>query len=411
MESLNVFLETDNSYSRVGLLSREGTSYYFEYDTEFLSSKVNSISIKLPKNNTFFEGLPVQVFFENLLPEAEQRKIVASSIGISEGNFFGLLSRFGEECAGALVITQREHFAKSDQGYAYLSESEFTDIIKKIETCTPATKHKGYRLSLAGAQAKFSVKIKGNEVSLPLNDSPSTHLIKPFSRRFEALPVNEYFCTYLAKKAGLNTCNSELFKYGTETVLSIERYDRIISENSIARMHQEDFCQALGFPYSMKYEEEGGPSFKQCLDLIIKISAQPALDKQQLIKWVIFNFLIGNADAHAKNISLLYRGHYNEKVTLAPFYDLVSTNIYEGLTKRFAMSIGEADYIDEMDETSWEFFAKECGIKTKTLYKYYSEINTAIKTAFKDISGAPYNEIKAVFKERSRMLRKWLKEI
>ncbi len=118
------------------------------------------------------------------------------------------------------------------------------------------------------------------------------------------------------------------------SALFIERYDRYLIEGKICRLHQEDFCQALGYAYHVKYETDSGPNFSDCIKLITEVSKQPAVDKIMLIRWFIFNYMIGNADAHAKNISLLYPPQMKGRPQLAPFYDLVCTTIYKGISKK-----------------------------------------------------------------------------
>ncbi len=118
-----------------------------------------------------------------------------------------------------------------------------------------------------------------------------------------------------------------------------ERYDRVRDEeDNIQRVHQEDFCQALGIPAEIKYQSAGGPSLADCFGLIREASSAPALDLIALLDAVIFNLLIGNHDAHAKNFSLLYRP--DQSIRLAPLYDLVCTVYYEELTDKMAMKIG-----------------------------------------------------------------------
>ena len=397
MESLNVFIEVSGKYHRAGALINTGADIIFEYDASF---DKNSISLSLPKEKPVFEGTEAQIFFENILPEAEQRRIISRFVGVSEGNFFALLKHFGEECAGALIITEKEVPNSLHYEYRRLSERDFAELITSLDRITPAVLDKDYRLSLAGAQAKMSVKIEGGKIFLPLENSPSTHIIKPFSKHFGALPVNEHFCTTLASHAGLNTCQTELLKYGGEQALQVRRYDRAFVNGRIQRAHQEDFCQALGYSHNQKYEAEGGPSFKDCIDLLVNVSARAAADKIQLIKWFLFNYIVGNADAHAKNISLIYYGEDNQHIALAPFYDLVSTSIYEGITCKMAMSAGNEFTPDNLTAEHWKLFCKDCGITYKTLKKYFSQLTESIEEKIAGVSGVPYDKIKSVIKKR-----------
>src|SRR5690606_19208200 len=207
-----------------------------------------------------------------------------------------------------------------------------------------------------GAQQKLPVNKDGPAVRLPVL-KPSTHLLKPPSPRFVALPQNEFLCMRAAGLAGLDVAQVILRPYlgsGGEAgvCLQIARYDR----RDTGRIHQEDICQALSIVSSRKYEQDGGPGMAQLFDTVRRYSAMPARDIVELLKRVVFNLLIGNEDAHGKNFSLLYSGH---KPLLSPAYDLVSTSIYAGLSRDFAMRIGEATCFEALDEGSLRLFGEQ----------------------------------------------------
>ncbi|MEZ4526278.1 MAG: HipA domain-containing protein [Desulfobacterales bacterium] len=163
-------------------------------------------------------------------------------------------------------------------------------------------------------------------------------MVKPQNQYFKNMVQNEAFCMMLAKAAGLSVPSVFIHKGTRNALYIIERYDRIRhADGSVSRRHQEDFCQAMGPLSHQKYQSEGGPALADCFDLIRKNSAQPLIDRKRLMEWVIFNFLIGNADAHAKDISLLFHG---SKVSPAPFYDLISTLVYPDLVPKMSMKIG-----------------------------------------------------------------------
>ena len=142
----------------------------------------------------------------------------------------------------------------------------------------------------------------------------------------------------LAKSMGIDVPETSLhFVYDVPYYL-VERYDRKVAEDgSIIRIHQEDFCQALGMPPEIKYEREGGPSIAACQNIILNYTAKAAIEQIKYFNMIIFNYLIGNADAHGKNFSLLYR---ENKPQLAPAYDLLSTAVYPDLSEKMAMKIG-----------------------------------------------------------------------
>lgn len=218
---------------------------------------------------------------------------------------------------------------------------------------------RGVRLSLAGAQLKLALCKAGDGWLLPAPGAASTHILKPAIRDLAGSIENEAFCMTLAARCnlGVPVCWIEREPH----LYVVERYDRVRdpATGRVRRLHQEDFCQALGVPSSRKYEAEGGPSLKDCFDLVRRVSSDPTGDLLRLLDWVIFNFLIGNHDAHAKNLSLLYR---NGQTRLAPFYDLLSTAAYPNLSEKFAMRIGGAESVRYMAMRHWWAFAGNCGL-------------------------------------------------
>ena len=226
------------------------------------------------------------------------------------------------------------------------------------------------RLSLAGAQNKLPVIKTSNAdfpFALPVSpDLATTHIIKLQNPHFSDLVLNEWVCMRLAKAAGLNVPAVDVLPIEGQTHFIIERYDRSGGE----RLHQEDFCQALAIDAENKYEAEGGPSLQDCAELIREYSHKPAADILQFIRWVLFNLLIGNRDAHGKNIAFLYA----PKCELAPFYDLLSTQCYEGLSDKFSMKIGGENRLEWLQKRHLERFAEEIGVKFSLVLKEFNKL-------------------------------------
>jgi len=218
------------------------------------------------------------------------------------------------------------------------------------------------RLSLAGAQGKIAVYKENGQVSLPLGGAPSTHILKPAIERFEGIVYNEWLCMQLAHTIGLPTARTEMGTVEGIDYLLVKRYDRTrVGPDSLRRLHQEDFCQALGIIPEHKYQREGGPTLQQCFRLLRDTSSLPAIDLQSLLDGVIFNFIIGNNDAHGKNFSLLYEGETGTEARLAPFYDMLSTAYYPELSPKMAMKIGGEYVADQISSKHFERFAEEIG--------------------------------------------------
>jgi serine/threonine-protein kinase HipA len=193
-------------------------------------------------------------------------------------------------------------------------------------------------------------------MALPLGDTPSTHIIKPEPLRFPGLAENEAWCMALARHLGLNAAEVWQERIGDVPCLIAKRYDRAspTSDAMVQRLHQEDFCQALGYPSSRKYQQEGGPSLRECFQLIRDWSTTPVLDIRHMLDAVIFAVMIGNADAHGKNHSFLYSG---ESRRMAPLYDQVCTMMWPELSSMLSMKVGTAS---RLEEVSPEHFKQLC---------------------------------------------------
>jgi serine/threonine-protein kinase HipA len=343
-----------------GVLTNDGGSLSFLYLGEYVSDTgAPALSVRLPLREEAFGQRDTLAFFANLLPEAEQRDAVARGVGISSGNDFALLERFGDDCAGAVTIVDPAG-GERPQGVEPLepiSDSRLSELMAVDADMPPLVAAGEVRLSLAGAQPKLPVVARDGEYLLPTDSRhPTTHILKPANARFENLVHNELFCMKLADWCGLSVAGAQVRKTrdGTE-YLEVARFDR--DPLTGKRLHQEDFCQALGKLPTEKYQAEGGPGLVDCFALIDEYSAIPATDKQRLWSAVVFNFLIGNCDAHAKNFSFLYE---SRTPRLAPLYDLVSTVAYPALTRRLAMAIGSARQIDDVGSESFEELAQSC---------------------------------------------------
>jgi serine/threonine-protein kinase HipA len=196
-------------------------------------------------------------------------------------------------------------------------------------------------------------------VFLPGTTVPTTHILKPAMADYEASAQNEFLCLSIADRLRMPAVKAEIRRAEDQTYVLVERYDRRrLDGNLIERVHQEDFCQALGIVTARKYEIEGGPGFSECFSLL-KESDKPALDRTALARFLILNYLLGNADAHGKNFSLLHRPPTSTKI--APLYDVLAmTDIY-GVDQRMAMSIGGNFDAASVTQDNWKAFCKKIG--------------------------------------------------
>ncbi len=351
--------------NKVGVLrQRESGRLAFEYNQKWLASKnPKPLSVSLPLKKRKFEDAETRPFFAGLLPDDAVRAKLAKILGVSEKNDYALLEELGRECAGAISLYPAGQLPPrtSQSSPYYLKEEKLAELISVLPNRPLLAGLSGLKLSLAGAQNKMVVRFFDNEFSLPNETLHSTHIIKPAIHGVDQSIANEFFCMQLAQMVSglVPVPNVSAQTAAGVPYLMIERYDRTALEGKIIRIHQEDFCQALGVSPERKYQSEGGPSLAQCFDLLKSYSIQPAKDRLRMTDIVIFNYLIGNTDAHGKNFSFL---HAENGLILAPFYDLLSTHIYPALSTKVAMKIGGAYLHDRIIYRDWIKMAEETGI-------------------------------------------------
>lgn len=352
----------------------------FVYDQAWLDDPAKPpISQSLPKQSAAFNRRETRPFFAGLLPEAAQREAVARSLGISEANDFRLLEALGGDVAGALTLWpegETPPAAPATSAVQPLSDAELTDILDTLPRRPMLAGRDGLRLSLAGAQQKLPVVLVNGRIALPAPGQPTTHILKPPITRFPATTENEAFAMRLAATVGMDVASVQPRNVGGRSFLLVERYDRETSaEGHVQRLHQEDFCQALGVPPERKYASEGGPNFRACFDLVRQACTVPALATLKLLDAAIFNAILGNADAHGKNFSLLYA---HGTVNLTPLYDLLCTVAYPDLSTKFSMRIAKRTTLEEFRPDTWEKFADDMGIGAPYTRRRVQELALAI---------------------------------
>lgn len=371
----------------VGTLYRHKKgSVVFQYSQDWIGNECAPVSLSLPcRKEKFAPGIST-AFFENLLPESNARTILAFRNRFDKKDTYSFLENFGEDCAGALSIIPEDQEPDFTPGQYVNITQELIEALEKImvdpERYKLFPEMKQAKLSLAGAQDKLPVYLKGTQLFLPKNSgSATTHIIKPINAGFTDLPRNEAFCMELAQRSGFPIPNSKIMKINGHELFVVDRYDRQVVNKEIVRIHQEDFCQAMGYPAERKYQESGGPGFAECRELIDEyLSNKGVANRLLFIRMVIFNYIIGNHDAHGKNFSILHDNGFE----LAPFYDLVSTQVYP-LDNKFAMAIGQTFRLDRIKDHSFEVFAKNMNIRLNLL-----------KTLIKEICGVVEKELKGL---------------
>jgi serine/threonine-protein kinase HipA len=357
-------------------------------------------------------------FFSGLLPDDLARRRLAQNLGVSEKNPLALLEVVGKNCAGAVAMYpegEKPHPVLRED-CEILDDGQLLNILKSLHVRPLLAGEEGMCLSLAGAQDKLAVGVWVNpknlseeKIALMKNGAPTTHIIKTPIEGFADSVHNEYFCLKLAAELRLPVANANIRNAGDMPYLLVTRYDRECNdEGDIIRIHQEDFCQALSVPPENKYEREDGPCIGDCVKLLERGSSRPAADKTAFMNLLIFNYLIGNADCHAKNFSFLYLGG---KPRLSPAYDLICTAVYPELRKKMAMKIGGEYDPEKIFRRHWHRIVEDTAMARKVMDKSLEETAKAIIPAAeklveemksKDIYSPIFGEITDIIGLRAR---------
>jgi serine/threonine-protein kinase HipA len=264
-------------------------------------------------------------FFENILPEGPALERMAALGGVRPVDTYGILAAFGRDCAGAIMVLPDgdRPGGNADSGYSPMTPGDLQRVIGALDVAPlGAAPERGFRPSLAGFQRKALLgRASDGTWQLPSGDAPSTWILKPDGPH--AMAANEATCLRLAAACGLPVPEAELLDVAGLPVLAVKRYDRQDAPTGDipVRVHQEDGCQATATPPGLKYEEQGGPALRDFAD-VIRNFGDPR-DVTGLLRRTTFNMAVGNADAHAKNFSVLHEQGI-PVVRLAPLYDVLS---------------------------------------------------------------------------------------
>ncbi len=311
----------------VGTLQEAKGLWSFQYSRPWLEQPQRfALSPHLPLTpDTLIDGAsqrPVQWYFDNLLPEEHQRILLANDARLNPADAFGLLAWYGAESAGSLSLLSPDAAQQATGSLQPLPDAELEGRIRRLPK-TPLTHTAVKRMSLAGAQHKLAVVLQDNVLFEPAGATPSTHILKP-NHPDEDYPhsaINEWFIMRLAKRLRLDV--PDIYRrYVPSSVYLIQRFDRMTSPQGWQRRHAIDACQLLGLDRSFKYSQGSMDS----LASLANACRSPAVARSRLFTWLVFNMLIGNSDAHLKNLSFLVS---HEGVQLAPFYDLLSIATYD----------------------------------------------------------------------------------
>lgn len=319
------------------------------------------VSVRMPpRAEPYTPRDGVLTFFDGLLPEGWIRDELARARRLDPADTFSMLAEFGEDCAGALTFSNPDAPLR-DPSVRWLSDAEVAELVAKLRVAPLGVIDDGVRISLGGVQEKVVVTIDNSgRVGLPIGGAPSTHIMKPTqlepdgSERFPGIVRVEHFCMTLARRAAdadavrFNVPVTSVTRLADRDVLLVDRYDRRSVGGRIERIHQEDMCQALGLPPGRKYQnlDQHPPSLEHIAAVLRRYGQSPVDDLPALAQQVTLSACVGNADQHAKNLSVLHDG---SAVRLSPVYDVVSTAAYAGVNAELGMRVGGQYHLDDVD--------------------------------------------------------------
>ena len=382
-----------------GMLTRlSGGRLRFDYDASYQErSGPTPLSLSMPAQVRSHPDQQINPWLWGLLPDNEQvLRRWGREFHVSASSAFSLLATpIGEDCAGAVRFAppdKLERVLGHTGEVTWLTEDDVASRLRELREDSTAWLGRTFtgQFSLAGAQAKTALLFDGSRWGVPSGPIPTTHILKPAIAGLDDHDLNEHLCLDAARRAGLIAARSAIAQFADETAVVITRYDRVeASDKGLSRVHQEDLCQALGVPPSAKYQNEGGPTPARIARLFRDAMAPQAGEDavRRFADALIWNWLIGGTDAHAKNYSVLLAGN---QVRLAPLYDIASALPYGTHERklRLAMKIGTS-YDVYLQRNRWPDAARDLGLDAEALVEGARELASIAPDAFADAVSAP----------------------
>ncbi len=373
----------------MGWFGHAAGEYFFEYDPQWLAQPGGYVlapqfALSGERSGERFSGALVRSFFENLLPEGGALDDVVNALALRDPSAFELLGRLGKDLPGVLSLLAEDAQPQLQQQYRPL---QFAELSARLQSHRPLlVSNESATMSLAGAQEKIGLRFDGPSESLftSVGASPTTHILKPDTRQLRYRPsaINEYACMTLARAIKLPVPDVWLLRV-PEAAYVVQRYDRALVEGNIVSLHQFDGCQLLGHGSGWKYQRQGGLVSLPKLVAALRSLRVRGSDMLQLQRWVMFNYLTGNADAHAKNLSVLVDAN---GFRLAPFYDLLCARAYsdDGSDgdSELALYIGDESRFDAVGAHSWEALCSDCGFGFAPLLAEFRRMAVALMPAW-----------------------------
>lgn len=382
-----------------GTLTRlRGGRVRFDYDTAYREQPANTpLSLSMPIQVASHSDQTITPWLWGLLPDNDAvLRRWAREFHVSPSSAFSLLrTPIGEDCAGAVQFAPPDELDRAlnrTGEVMWLTDDQVAERLQDLHEDSTSWLGRSFsgQFSLAGAQAKTALLLQRNRWGVPAGSIPTTHILKPAVAGLDDHDLNEHLCLDAARRAGLIAARTSIGRFADESAVVVTRYDRLADQDGgVTRVHQEDLCQALGVPPSEKYQNEGGPAPADIARLL-RQSMPPQVAEEAVGRFadaLIWNWLIGGTDGHAKNYSVLLAG---DQVRLAPLYDVASALPY-GVHERklrLAMKIGSS-YEIYTQRNNWPEAARDLAVDTAALLERVLELAAIAPKAFAEAAATP----------------------
>jgi serine/threonine-protein kinase HipA len=388
----------------MGWLGHEAGVYFFEYDAQWLEQHGGFVLAPgFPLRPERYTGEGVRTFFANLLPEGAALEDILNAIQSRDASPFEMVGRLGAELPGVLSVLPEGQAPSIAQQYEPLTHQQLSQRLTERGEKPLLLSNPQATMSLAGAQDKIGLRFdaRTGRISDSVGASPTTHIFKPDTRlkAFQPSAINEYACMTLARAVKLPVPRVWLLRV-PEAVYVVERYDRVMVAGNILGLHQIDGCQLLQVGADWKYQRNAGLVSLPKLVAALRGLPVTGRDLLELQRWVMFNYLIGNSDAHAKNMSVLID---DAGYRLAPFYDLLCVQAYGD--NRLALFIGDEEEFGAVGAHSWEAFCKDCGFRYAQTMDEFRKMAVAVVKAWAKVRDGISSDAKTTPEERQLVQR------
>lgn len=385
------------------LSSNDRGAVTFAYRENYASRRdALALSLSLPLSVTQFDDFATRAYFDNLLQERDTaRADIIAKYRLSNDDLVGILFHLGKDCAGAVSVLPMGSLptkvpGRLGQHYRPYAADELSEIVQALYRRQPLPQDLADPSALAGVQSKIAVTLlPDGRFAEPISGAPTTHILKVPQERYERDAGREHAAMMMSSEAGFHTASTELLEIADIPVLLVERFDRQVADGFVTRLHQEDFCQALGLPARHKYQrpERGATGYNvPAIRGILDRTADPAGERLKFLRITLFDILLGNVDGHAKNFALF---HFpGGRLTTTPRYDVMPTMLDRRTTNEFAYYLGTATSLVDLTSTVLDQFMTELGFASAAGRRRVltSVLNDAIATLNAQIEAVEYDD-------------------